>query len=128
MSVWNTFLGVLSMTTAPLGMIPIPTLLKKCICPKSAIKRTNDRRALTILPWHLMVCASHPLTKSAPEIAYFTPIVRVVTVYIKQVCLRHLLQAADGTGLSHERSVNAIHPPVNSEVRPSDEHVGTDLK
>ena len=63
-------------------MIPIPTLLKNCVCHRSAIERTNDPGALTILPWHLMVCASCPLTKAALVIASFIAIVRVVAVYI----------------------------------------------
>ena len=35
---------------------------------------------------------------------------------------------ADGAGLSHERSVNAIHPVVDTDVRPAHDHVGGQLK
>ena len=41
--------------------------------------------------------------------------------------LTHLLQSAYGTGLPHGRSVNAVHPPVHTDVRPSQENIGAYL-
>ena len=44
------------------------------------------------------------------------------------VLITYLLQAADGAGLSHEGTVHAIHPPMNTQLRPADDHVGGHLK
>lgn len=53
----------------------------------------------------------------------------IVLLRIATYCylLTHLLQAADCARLSHEGTVNAIHPPMNTEDRPADDHVGRDL-
>ena len=39
----------------------------------------------------------------------------------------HLLQVADGTDLPHECPIDAVHPPVNTDVRPAHDHVGSHL-
>lgn len=40
----------------------------------------------------------------------------------------HLLQTADRPSLSHLRSVNAVHPPVNTNMRSSQNDVGAHLR
>ena len=47
--------------------------------------------------------------------------------YNNAVFITYLLQAADGAGFSHKGPVHAVHPPVNTEVRPADYHVGGHL-
>ena len=39
-----------------------------------------------------------------------------------------LLQVADGADFSHERPVDAVHPPVNPDVRPTHDYVRCHLR
>ena len=125
---WFTCSKVVWSTTALRGVLRAPTLFGKNACRASAHEWPRGGGALTRLACRLRAvcpslyqCRLRNIVITKKESSGFAA--RYNTLFS-----RHLLQAADGTGLSHERAVNAVHPPVNSEVRPSHGNVSADLE